>query len=314
MSDTIDAPQAEASAPEIDAADDLAAAIGAAFDEHAGSPEAESPTRDERGRFVAHGIAATGVDAHETLVDDTQAETATDGQQAQAAPETRPALPPEVDRLQQVLKRHEPLYAARGVQPEQALDALFNAQRVLEERPYEAIQVLARQYGVDLSRFAPQQPAPQYEQAAQSADPAYQAAMARIDRLEQLLTSQQQQAVQSQTAQVQRTIDEFAADPKHTHFRAVEPIMAALISGGQAKGLEQAYEMACRAHPDISKAISAAEAEAREKAAAEARRAAAAQAKAKAVSVRGSPTVNGFAKAPDSIEAALNAAWDGRLN
>ena len=313
MSDTIDAPQAEASAPEIDAADDLAAAIGAAFDEHAGSAEAESPTRDERGRFVAHGSDATGVDNHETPVDEAQAETATDGQQAQAAPEARPALPPEVERLQQTLKRHEPLYAGRGIPAEQALDALFNAQRVLEERPYEAIQVLARQYGVDLSRLVPQ-PAPQHEQASQSADPAYQAAMARIDRLEQLLTSQQQQAVQSQTAQVQRTIDEFAADPKHTHFRAVEPIMAALISGGQAKGLEQAYEMACRAHPDISKAISAAEAEAREKAAAEARRAAAAQAKAKAVSVRGSPTVNGFAKAPDSIEAALNAAWDGRLN
>jgi len=313
MSDTIDAPQAEASAPEIDAADDLAAAIGAAFDQHSSDTDTEAaPTRDERGRFAR---AATD-EAPEPEADPEPAEqeAPTDGQQAQAAPETRPALPPEVDRLQQVLKRHEPLYAARGVQPEQALDALFNAQRVLEERPYEAIQVLARQYGVDLSRFAPQQPAPQYEQAAQSADPAYQAAMARIDRLEQLLTSQQQQAVQSQTAQVQRTIDEFAADPKHTHFRAVEPIMAALISGGQAKGLEQAYEMACRAHPDISKAISAAEAEAREKAAAEARRAAAAQAKAKAVSVRGSPTVNGFAKAPDSIEAALNAAWDGRLN
>lgn len=314
MSDTIDAPQAEASATDISPADDLAAAIGAAFDEHAGSAEAESPARDERGRFVAHESAATGVDAHETLVDDTQAETATDGQQAQAAPEARPALPPEVERLQQTLKRHEPLYAGRGIPAEQALDALFNAQRVLEERPYEAIQVLARQYGVDLSRFAPQQPAPQYEQAAQSADPAYQAAMARIDRLEQLLTSQQQQAVQSQTAQVQRTIDDFAADPKHSHFRAAEPIMAALISSGQAKGLEQAYEMACRAHPEISKAIAAAETEARERASAKERQRVAAEAKAKAVSVRGSPVINGFAKVPDSVEETLAAAWDGRLN
>ena len=313
MSDTIDAPQAEASAPGVDAADDLAAAIGAAFDEHAASPEAESPTRDERGRFVAHENEATGVDAHETPVDDTQAETATDGQQAQAAPEARPALPPEVERLQQTLKRHEPLYAGRGIPAEQALDALFNAQRVLEERPYEAIQVLARQYGVDLSRLVPQ-PAPQHEQASQPADPAYQAAMARIDRLEQLLTYQQQQAYQSQTAHAQRAIDDFAADPKHSHFRAAEPIMAALISSGQAKGLEQAYEMACRAHPEISKAIAAAETEARERASAKERQRVAAEAKAKAVSVRGSPVINGFAKVPDSVEETLAAAWDGRLN
>jgi hypothetical protein len=90
--------------------------------------------------------------------------------------------------------------------------------------------------------------------------------------------------------------------------------MAALISSGQAKGLEQAYEMACRAHPEISKAIAAAETEARERASAKERQRVAAEAKAKAVSVRGSPVINGFAKVPDSVEETLAAAWDGRLN
>lgn len=316
MSETLDAPQAETSAPEIDAADDLAAAIGAAYDEHAGEPvEAaadEAPTRDERGRF-----ARAGGEEAPAEPDTVEQEASPDVAQAkaEAAPEARPALPPEVARLQETLKRHEPLYAARGIAPEQAMDALFNAQRVLEERPYEAIQVLARQYGVDLSKFAaPPQQAAQNAQAQQPADPAYQALQQQLADLRAMITTQQQQAEQARVAQAQRVIDEFAADPKHTHFRQVEDIMTALISSGRAKGLEAAYEMACRADPDISKAIAKAETEAREKAAAEARRSAAAQAKAKAVSVRGSPVINGFAKVPDSIEETLAAAWDGRLN
>ena len=53
---------------------------------------------------------------------------------------------------------------------------------------------------------------------------------------------------------------------------------------------------------------------AKEKAQLEAQRNRAAQAKAKAVGVRGTPTVNGFAKPPDDLRGTLNAVWDGRVN
>jgi len=90
--------------------------------------------------------------------------------------------------------------------------------------------------------------------------------------------------------------------------------MAAFIEKGAAKDLEAAYEMACRAHPDVFRTIQQAEAAAKEKAQLEAQRNRAAQAKAKAVGVRGTPTVNGFAKPPDDLRGTLNAVWDGRVN
>ena len=322
MSETFDAPQAETPAPEpVAPEDDLRAAIGAAWDEVAGKsddadePEARAPERDERGRFVgANADAGSDAAEPEDKPDEQpQAET------VKAPEETRPALPPEVERLQQTLKRHEPLYAARGIGPDAAVDALFNAQRMLETRPEEAIQVLARQYGVDLAKFAPQ--APQQPAQAQTNDPAVQAALDRLARLESQLTAQQQQAQQFQqqqeqavTAQTQRMIDEFAADPKHAHFQTVEPLMAVLISSGQAKGLNEAYEMAVRAHPEVSKAIAQAEREAAEKAKLSERVKGAAQAKAKAVSVRGSPPINGTPRAPEDLRGLIEAAWDGRLN
>ena len=51
------------------------------------------------------------------------------------------------------------LYEARGIPPADAVRALFNAQRALQERPYEAIQQLARDFGVDLTQFGRQQAA-----------------------------------------------------------------------------------------------------------------------------------------------------------
>ena len=316
MSETIDAPQvdeAAAPAPEADPADDLRAALSSAYDEvSASAPPEEGEAdrlRDERGRFAR----AETDDTPAEPVAAAEQETPADGQQAQAAPQARPALPPEVAAVSSVLEEYKPLYAARGVPPDQAMRALFEAQRVLETRPEEAIQVLARQYGVNLAKFAPQA-APQQPEATQSTDPTIQALYREVETLKGFLSAQQQQTQRAQVDQVQSVINEFAADPKHAHFQAVEPIMAALISSGQAKGLEAAYDMACRAHPEVSRAIQSAEAEARAKTEREARAKAAAEAKAKAVSVRGSAVVNGFAKPPDSVRGVLEAAWDGRLN
>ena len=90
--------------------------------------------------------------------------------------------------------------------------------------------------------------------------------------------------------------------------------MGALMQAGVAKDMETAYEMACRAHPEVWKAIQTAEAETKAKAEQDARAKAAAAAKAKAVSVRGSVPVPGAPKGPQTIKGMLEAAWDGRLN
>lgn len=312
MSETIDAPQVdEAPAPEapaVDAADDLRAAIGAAFDEVA----PEETERDASGRFVARERAATDVVDHEAPEGEEQP--AAEAKAEEAPP---PAIPPELEPVKSVLEEYKHLYAAKGVPPAAAVKALFDAEVALRSNPDQAFPALAQAFGFDIMKWAqrrmPQPPTQQNEQASQPADPAYQALLAKVQQLESHLTAQQQRSQQAQAAQVERLVAEFASDPKHEHFSSVEPMMAALIEKGIAKDLAEAYEMACRAHPDVSKKITQAEAAAREKAALEAQRKAAAQAKAKAGSVRGSPTVNGFAKPPEDLRSTLNAVWDGRL-
>lgn len=319
MSETLDAPQVDA-APEPqapDPADDLRAALGAAYDEVAGATEKvdepaepEAQQRDERGRFAR----AAGDDPAEP--EQPTEEAKPDEVKAQAPEEARPALPPELAPVKQVLDDYKHLYAAKGVAPEAAVKALFDAEVALRSNPNEAFPALAQAFGFDIMKWAQQRMAPpaQNEQTASSAAPAYQALLQEVQGLKSQLSAQQQRAQQAQASQVERLVSEFAADPKHAHFPAVEPMMAAFIEKGLAKDLESAYDMACRAHPDVSKAIAQAEASARDKASLEAQRRAAAEAKAKVASVRSTPTVNGFAKPPEDLRGTINAAWDGRLN
>lgn len=300
------APAAEHEAPASPAAD-LASAISAAWEQHSAEaqPEAEGPQRDERGRF-------TSAQAEEA----TQEEEPASEEQAPTAEAPRAEVPQQpVSPVAEVLEAYKPFYAARGIAPEQAVRSLFEAQKVLEERPVEAIQILARQYGVDLTKFAPQhqQQAPAPAAQPQTTDPVT-ALQRQVDELKQFIVSQQQKAQEAESATVEQSIQSFASDPKHPHFPAVRTAMGALMQAGVAKDMETAYEMACRAHPEVWKAIQTAEAETKAKAEQDARAKAAAAAKAKAVSVRGSMPVPGAPKGPQTIKGMLEAAWDGRLN
>ena len=306
MSETIEAPVAEAPASP-DPGDDLRAAIGAAWDEvesGASGTEAEAPAfnreRDDSGRFLAREQPADGVPP---------------AVEAEAAEEPAPPAvePPPPSPINAVLDEYKPLYASIGIAPEQAVRSLFEAQRMLQTRPVEAIQTLAREFGVDLAQFAPRPTAPAQTQAPLPNDPAMAAVYQKVQQLEQVITAQQQQAIEAENARVNGTIQAFAADPKHTHFPAVRQMMGALMQAGAANDMATAYEMACRAHPEVSKALAKAEAETRAKTEAEARRKAAAEAKTKAVSVRGSAPAPGFASVPGDIRGLLEAAFDGRL-
>lgn len=296
-----------AATPEPSPAADLASAISAAWDAHSGEaqPEGEGPQRDERGRFVA----AQGEEAPQ------QEEEPVSEEQAQAPEAPRAEVPQPVNPVAEILEAYKPLYAARGIAPEHAVRSLFEAQKVLEERPVEAIQVLARQYGVDLRQFAPQ---PQQQAPAQAAQPQpndpVAALQRQVEELKQFIVSQQQKAQEAETATVAQSIEAFASDPKHPHFPTVRTMMGALMQAGTAKDMEAAYEMACRAHPEVWKAIQTAEAETKAKVAAAERAKAAADARTKAVSVRGSVPVPGVAKGPTTLKGMLEAAWDGRLN
>lgn len=167
------------------------------------------------------------------------------------------------------------------------------------------IEHLARQFGVDLA-------ARQSENEQEYVDPEVAKVRAELQSLKAAQVQQAQAAQFAHLRQAQAAVDAFrsAVDekgaPRHPHFEKLEASMRAMIQGGLAKTLDDAYAKAAQLDPDIQaeKTRAAAEAQRRlaEKKAAEARKAAAANRKAPSAPAR----KNGALSARQSVEDA----WD----
>lgn len=329
MSETLDAVPAET--PQVDPADDLRAAIGSAWDEVTNEaeptpPAEEGANRDERGRFAAQDREANPVVSPETAAEETQpaplpapaslspddvsrwASLPREHQEWLAAREEKAQQEAQAFQpVKDVLAQYNAYFAARGVPPAQAVVSLFEAERALRENPDMAIEVLARQYGARL---------PMANAVAQATQPTqpnadYAALVQHVQRLEAEIAQGRQASERAAAEATQQMIRDFAANPEHRHFPTVRTYMGALMTADPGLDMATAYAMACRAHPEVSKAIAAEAAKADQAA----RTKAANEAKARAVSVRGVPPVaNGSGKAPDSLRGTLEAVWDGALH
>lgn len=130
----------------------------------------------------------------------------------------------------------------------------------------------------------------------------------------QELTARQERDLRQREAQemsaATQEIESFRSDPKHPHFAQVTDLMTALLQAGNAQTLEEAYELAVKAHPETSK-ILAAEAQAAAKAQEDAQRRAQA-AKRKTGSLRPGPGTPPAAQngSKGSIRDDLRAAME----
>lgn len=128
------------------------------------------------------------------------------------------------------------------------LQTLFALSDYAEKDAPGFVRWFAQQRGIDLSSLAGT-PAGQPQTEQVSADPTIAALQQQIATLNQQITGFTQQQQQAQTAQLTSQIEAFKADPKNVHFEAVRAHMAALMQGGQAKDLQEAYDMAVYANP-----------------------------------------------------------------
>lgn len=151
------------------------------------------------------------------------------------------------------------------------------------DKPLDLIQHIARTRGIDLrAAFAGQPQAQQPGNPQQPQDIASLVAQA----VQQHLAPIQQHEQQRQHQQNLQTVEAFAADPAHPYFNDVADEMEALLKGGIAKDLPDAYDKATRLNPVISAQLD----QERQKAAEDQRKADADKARrAAAASVRGSP-------------------------
>ena len=330
------APEAapEAAAPSIR---DLAAA---AYDQINAAPEGETPevetqgegpARDERGRFAPKNSDQTPAEQQVEQAPETPAIEMPSAWSAQHA-ERWKTLPREVQEhiaareaevhkaiseKGQELSRYKPLedilaprrqaLAAEGLNEAQVVQAMFAIRELLHTDPVQAITLLARQSGVNLSQLAGQP-----QQATQEwVDPQVAAATQRVEALERYITQQQQAAQQAETQRLSSEIASFAQDKPD--FEQVRPIMGHLIGTGIAKDMPDAYERARWMVPEIREKLLAEQRAAEAARIQEDARKRAEEAKrASAINIRGSGEQT--ASAPRTMRETLAATYDRVAN
>jgi len=187
-------------------------------------------------------------------------------------------------KINEIVTPYLPIIRAEGGTPEGAVRDLLQTAYVLRtantEQKTALFRQIATQYGVDLTAVA---------QPAAEVNPELQALRQELAQVKGYLASGEQQQHQQVQAQAQQVIEAFAADPKNEFYEQVKPLMGQLLVSGQASTMQDAYERACWAVPDVRSTILS-----RQQAESEAKRAAEAKAKADAKrraggSISGSP-------------------------
>jgi len=130
-----------------------------------------------------------------------------------------------------------------GIETELRRDFIGGISRICQNQGVSPLalanQILAR-HGAAPSEVQPGEQ-PEARQQAPSVDPAI---MHKISALESYIQQQQQAGIQTE-------IQRFASDPKHTFFENVRADMSRLMNSGYAETMEDAYEKACWANPEI---------------------------------------------------------------
>lgn len=173
------------------------------------------------------------------------------------------------DTLMREIQPYEAMIRGDGSTPDRAIASLLRSAYVLRtaspQQKTELIMQIAQQYGADLSQFQGQrQPAEGQQDLSQVQQMVQQLVAPHLQRI-QSWEQQQTQAQQAQSMQmeqeIQSQIEAFQSatnedgTPKHLYFENVRPLMSAYFANGQAKDLEQAYDMACWANPEVRAAL-----------------------------------------------------------
>lgn len=156
-------------------------------------------------------------------------------------------------KIKEIVTPYMPTITAEGSTPEQAVAALLNMAHIMRfGTPQQKQQLLfdtARLYNVPLSALP----------AAQPANPEVETLKQRLDRIEQERQAQELQRRQQEDFSLQTEIEAFASAPGHEHYEAVKPTMASFLASGQAQTLQEAYDKAIWASPDIRSTLLAQE-------------------------------------------------------
>lgn len=164
------------------------------------------------------------------------------------------------DRIERTITPYKPFLTAKGASIERVVEDSLNLAYLLEtstpEKKALVLKQVAQQYGADL-RVLAQQPNPEQDRLNQLISPLQQEIEALKREKQNSILAQQQ----AQNTQLERTIEEFANATdetgrlKHPYFQEVKDVMASLLETGRVSTLDEAYNFAAQADPEISKLI-----------------------------------------------------------
>jgi hypothetical protein len=183
--------------------------------------------------------------------------------------------------MKEVVSPYMAIIQSEGGTPAGAVKDLLNTAYVLRtgspQQKAHLLRQVAEQYGVDLGQQPQEQIHPVIAQMQQELQ------MLRQQANPEVIEKRLQEKMEY--ANIQSEVSAFAANPANKHFEQVKPMMAPLLASGQAKDMQEAYDMACYANPAIRSTLLA-----EQNSALEAKRKAELKAKKQAsASVTGSP-------------------------
>lgn len=183
-----------------------------------------------------------------------------------------------IKRLEGISEALEPVreeMALAGIDEVTGVRALIAAHQFLQRDPAGAIRHLAKQYGADLSALAAGQSKPaEPEYLDEAAGKKIGELTSRLDQIEQAKQAEAQGRQRDQQSKVIAEVEAFrtatAEDgaPAHPHFDKVRVAMGVMIQADPKMTMDQAYEAAVYADPDLREVMisrrTAAEAQKRE--------------------------------------------------
>jgi hypothetical protein len=171
--------------------------------------------------------------------------------------------------LEQMLAPRRAALARDGLDEVSYLQYLDRLSQSAAQDPKGFVRWFAQQRGIRPEEVfgQPQQPAPTNGQRppAQGADPYINQLEQRLGQFESWMHNQartaeegQQRALVTEIASFGSAKDATTGKLAHPYFEEVRPLMGSLLKTEQASDLQVAYDMACRAHPEVSRKIAGA--------------------------------------------------------
>jgi len=151
--------------------------------------------------------------------------------------------------IKEIAAPYEAIIRSEGGTVEGTFKDLLNTSYILRagtpQQKAMAIQQVIQQFGVDMGLV---------QQGSQRIDPNIAYLQQEIQSLRQMASPdaiKNQLQEQIERDRIAADINAFAANPANVHFQEVRSQMGALMTSGQAKNLQDAYDQACWANPSI---------------------------------------------------------------